>query len=71
MSLSRTTLWRNDALIYGRVSRLLHWTMAGLILGQIPLGLYLLRMTPGLANLWLFGLHKVLASPSSVSSWSV
>jgi len=45
--------------------------MAGLILGQIPLGLYLLRMTPGLANLWLFGLHKVLASPSSVSSWSV
>lgn len=60
MILSRTSLWRNDALHYGRVSRILHWTMAALILGQIPLGLYLLRMTPGLANLWLFGLHKSL-----------
>ena len=60
MILRRPGVWRNDAAHYGRVSRLLHWTMAALILGQIPLGLYLLRMTPGLANLWLFGLHKSL-----------
>lgn len=52
--------WRNDALHYGRVSRALHWIMAALILGQIPLGLYLPRMAPGLAGLWLFGLHKSL-----------
>lgn len=52
------TGWRNDPLHYGLVSRALHWVMAALILVQIPLGLYLLRMAPGLANLWLFPLHK-------------
>jgi cytochrome b561 len=52
--------WLNDARRYGRISRALHWIMAAAILGQIGLGLYLLRMTPGLANLWLYGLHKSL-----------
>jgi cytochrome b561 len=52
------TGWRNDAAGYGRISRALHWAMAALILGQLALGLTLMRLTPGLADLWLYGLHK-------------
>lgn len=43
---------------FGLVTRLLHWVMMLLILGQLALGLRLDSMEPGLANLWLYGLHK-------------
>ena len=45
---------------FGLVTRLLHWTMMLLILGQLALGLRLANLEPGLANLWLYGLHKTL-----------
>lgn len=51
---------RNTSDSFGLVSRLIHWTMAALILTLLPLGLTLARMQPGLANLWLYGLHKTL-----------
>ena len=50
--------WRNTPTGFGLISRLLHWAMAALILAQIPLGLQIATMQLGLANLWLFGLHK-------------
>jgi cytochrome b561 len=53
-------MWRNSATGFGRISRLLHWLTAGLILCQLPLGFYTARAEPGLANLWLFGAHKTL-----------
>lgn len=52
--------WRNTPNGFGLISRLLHWTMAALILAQIPLGLQIATMQLGLANLWLFGLHKTI-----------
>lgn len=52
--------WRNTPNGFGLISRLLHWTMAALILAQIPLGLKIATMQLGLANLWLFGLHKTI-----------
>lgn len=52
--------WRNTPTGFGLISRLLHWTMAALILAQIPLGLQIATMQLGLANLWLFGLHKTI-----------
>ena len=51
---------RNTADSFGLVSRLIHWVMAALILTLLPLGLSLASMQPGLANLWLYGLHKTL-----------
>ena len=53
-------MWTNSPTAFGRASRGLHWLMAATILAQIALGLYTARMQPGLANLWLFGLHKSL-----------
>lgn len=44
----------------GRTTRALHWLMAAGIIGTFALGLYIARMQVGLANLWLFGLHKTL-----------
>lgn len=52
--------WRNTPRRFGRVTRLLHWGMAALILAQLPLGLRIATMKLSLANLWLFGLHKTL-----------
>ncbi len=52
--------WRNGPDHFGAVTRLLHWTMAGLILVQLPLGWWIERMPPSLGSLWLFGLHKSL-----------
>lgn len=52
--------WRNSADGFGLITRLLHWGMALLILAQLALGLRLVTMQPGLANLWLYGLHKTL-----------
>ena len=51
---------RNGPDEFGLVTRLLHWTMMLLIFGQLALGLRLERMEPGLANLWLYGLHKTV-----------
>jgi cytochrome b561 len=52
--------WRNGPNQFGLISRLLHWSMAALILGMIALGLRIASMEPGLSNLWLYGLHKTL-----------
>jgi cytochrome b561 len=43
---------------YGRTSRWLHWGMAAALAGQVALGLWLVRMQPGLDTLWRFALHK-------------
>lgn len=51
---------RNSPEAFGLISRVIHWVMAALILGQLALGLRLETLQPGLANLWLFGLHKSL-----------
>lgn len=52
--------WRNTSDRFGRTSRLLHWVMAIAVLGMLGLGIGLRGMQPGLANLWLFGLHKTV-----------
>ncbi len=52
--------WRNTDTSFGRVSRALHWSMALLLIGQLALGVRIAGMQPGLANLWLYGLHKTV-----------
>ena len=49
---------RNTPDAFGLVTRVLHWTMALLVLLMFALGLRLSSMEPGLSNLWLYGLHK-------------
>lgn len=51
---------KNSADRFGLISRLLHWGIAGLVVVMLSLGLRLSDMEPGLANLWLYGLHKSL-----------
>ena len=51
---------RNTATALGAVTRALHWSIAGLVLIMLPLGLRLSNLEPGLANLWLYSLHKSL-----------
>lgn len=51
---------RNGADQFGLITRLLHWSMAALILVMLALGLRISSMQPGLSNLWLYGLHKTL-----------
>jgi cytochrome b561 len=51
---------RNRPDRFGIVTRLLHWGMAVLIAGMFALGLRLTSMEPGLATLWLYGLHKTV-----------
>ena len=51
---------RNRADGFGLVSRTLHWLMAAGLLAMLVLGSVLVRMQPGLANLWLYGLHKTI-----------
>ena len=51
---------KNSAERFGLISRLLHWGIAGLVVVMLSLGLGLEDMQPGLANLWLYGLHKSL-----------
>jgi cytochrome b561 len=51
---------RNGPEEFGLVTRVIHWTMMLLIIGQLALGLRIADMEPGLANLWLYGLHKTL-----------
>jgi cytochrome b561 len=50
----------NDTARFGLLSRVIHWAMAALILGLLILGTRLNTMQPGLANLWLYGLHKTM-----------
>ncbi len=50
----------NSATRFGLISRLIHWTMAALIIGLLILGTTLAHVQPGLANLWLYGLHKTM-----------
>ncbi|WP_431298747.1 cytochrome b [Tabrizicola sp. BL-A-41-H6] len=52
--------WANTPDSFGRVTRLLHWTTALLVIVMLALGLRITDMEPGLANLWLYGLHKTL-----------
>lgn len=51
---------KNTADGFGLISRLLHWGIAGMVVVMLSLGLRLSDMEPGLANLWLYGLHKSL-----------
>lgn len=51
---------KNTPTSFGRVTRALHWAIAALILVQLPLGLRLGNIAPGLATLWLFAFHKSL-----------
>jgi cytochrome b561 len=51
---------RNAPDEFGLVSRTLHWGMAVLVITMLALGLRISSMEPGLANLWLYGLHKTL-----------
>ena len=51
---------RNAPDEFGLVSRILHWGMALLVITMLALGLRISSMEPGLANLWLYGLHKTL-----------
>jgi cytochrome b561 len=52
--------WRNGPAEFGLVSRILHWLMAAGVLLMLALGSTLVRMEPGLGNLWLYGLHKTI-----------
>ena len=51
---------RNGPGEFGLVTRVIHWTMMLLVIAQLALGLRLSDMEPGLANLWLYGLHKTM-----------
>ena len=51
---------RNGPEEFGLVTRAIHWTMMLIIFGQLALGLRLDSMEPGLATLWLYGLHKTV-----------
>lgn len=53
-------IWRNGPDSFGLISRILHWGMAILVLVMLALGLRISSMEPGLANLWLYALHKTL-----------
>ncbi len=52
--------WRNGPDSFGLATRLLHWGMALLVAVMIGLGKRIEAMEPGLANLWLYSLHKSL-----------
>jgi cytochrome b561 len=52
--------WRNGPDQFGLITRVLHWTMAVLVLFMLALGLRISSMEPGLSNLWLYGLHKTI-----------
>jgi cytochrome b561 len=51
---------RNGPGEFGLVTRVIHWTMALLILIMFALGLRIASMELGLSNLWLYGLHKTI-----------
>ena len=45
---------------YGLVTRVFHWVMMALVVAMLALGLRIEDLEPGLANLWLYSLHKSL-----------
>lgn len=49
---------RNGPEEFGLVTRVIHWVTMLLVIGMLALGLRLDSMEPGLANLWLYSLHK-------------
>jgi cytochrome b561 len=51
---------RNGPAEFGLVTRILHWSTVLLVVVQLPLGNRIADMQPGLANLWLYGLHKTM-----------
>ncbi len=51
---------RNGPGEFGLVTRVIHWGMMLLVIAQLALGNRIEEMAPGLANLWLYGLHKTL-----------
>lgn len=51
---------RNGPLEFGLVTRVIHWATMLLVIGQLALGNRIEDMAPGLANLWLYGVHKTL-----------
>lgn len=51
---------RNGPDEFGLVTRLIHWTTVLIVIGQLALGLRVADLEPGLANLWLYGLHKTI-----------
>jgi cytochrome b561 len=51
---------RNGPGEFGLVTRVIHWVTMLLVLGQLALGTWIEDMEPGLANLWLYSLHKTL-----------
>jgi cytochrome b561 len=51
---------RNGPSEFGLVTRVIHWAMMLLVIGQLALGNRIEEMQPGLANLWLYGLHKTM-----------
>jgi cytochrome b561 len=51
---------RNGPSEFGLVTRVIHWAMMLLVIGQLALGNRIEEMQPGLANLWLYGLHKTI-----------
>jgi cytochrome b561 len=52
--------WRNGPAEFGLVTRVIHWGMMLLVIGQLALGNRIEDLAPGLANLWLYSLHKTL-----------
>jgi cytochrome b561 len=51
---------RNGPAEFGLVTRVIHWVTMLLVIGMLALGLRLESLEPGLANLWLYGLHKTV-----------
>ena len=51
---------RNGPGEFGLVTRIIHWSMMLLVIAQLALGNRIEEMAPGLANLWLYGLHKTI-----------
>ena len=52
--------WRDDETRFGAVTKLLHWTVAGLVAGQIGLALWMTRLPLGVPKLEAYALHKSL-----------
>lgn len=66
--------WRNDAQKYGAVAKALHWGVALLVLGLLPLGWYMSDLPRGIERFRFIELHKsvglaVLALMFARSLW--
>lgn len=51
-------LLRNSNNHYGKITIIIHWVMAVLLIGLLILGLYMVRLPIGLEKLKLYGWHK-------------